>query len=61
MSKCSWCDRLEERRLRFQCFWIDDEGHTASFIDKEAHLVATVIARYCPLCGRKLREEEDHE
>lgn len=61
MRKCNWCDQLEERRLRFECNWIDEEGYTASFEDPDAHIVATCIAKYCPVCGRKLREEKDHD
>ena len=58
MSKCTWCDKLEERRLRFECCWIDDDGHVASYREGQPRHIATCIANFCPVCGRKLRKEE---
>ena len=47
---CAWCNK----NLRFECYLIDDEGHTASI---ENNVVQTVIAEFCPVCGRQLKEE----
>ena len=52
--KCEYCECVEKNDLRFECYWIDAEGNTASFQDRERHIVATMIAKYCPICGRKL-------
>ena len=48
-GKCMWCERLKERNLRIEYYWIDEEGCTASF--SEPHIVATGIAKFCPNCG----------
>jgi hypothetical protein len=53
-GKCMWCERLKERNLRIEYYWIDEEGCTASF--SEPHIVATGIAKFCPNCGAKLTE-----
>ena len=53
-GKCKWCERLKERNLRIEYYWIDEEGCTASF--SEPHIVATGIAKFCPNCGAKLTE-----
>lgn len=50
---CIWCKDIEDRHLRIEFWWIDDEGHTASF--EEPHVIATGIANICPKCGRRLR------
>jgi hypothetical protein len=47
---CEWCSK----GLRFECYLIDEEGHTASVKD---NIVQTCIAIFCPMCGRKLEEE----
>jgi hypothetical protein len=46
---CEWCNT----ELRFECYLIDDDGHTASI---ENNVVQTIIADYCPVCGRLLTE-----
>ena len=51
-GKCMWCERLKERNLRIEYYWIDEEGCTASF--SEPHIVATGIAKFCPNCGAKM-------
>ena len=51
---CDVCKDIEKNHIRIEYYWIDDEGNTASFQDKEKHIVATRIADYCPSCGRKL-------
>ena len=51
---CIYCKEIEQNHLRFECYWIDEDGNTASFQDKEKHIVATMIAEYCPMCGRKI-------
>ena len=53
-GKCMWCERLKERNLRIEYYWIDEEGCTASF--SEPHIVATGIAKFCPNCGAKITE-----
>ena len=53
-GKCKWCERLKERNLRIEYYWIDQEGCTASF--SEPHIVATGIAKFCPNCGAKITE-----
>ena len=53
-GKCIWCERLKERNLRIEYYWIDEEGCTASF--SEPHIVATGIAKFCPNCGAKITE-----
>ena len=53
-EKCMWCERLKERNLRIEYYWIDQEGCTASF--SEPHIVATGIAKFCPNCGAKITE-----
>jgi hypothetical protein len=53
-GKCVWCERLKERNLRIEYYWIDEEGCTASF--SEPHIVATGIAKFCPNCGAKMTE-----
>jgi hypothetical protein len=44
---CGWCGQ----GLRFECYLIDDDGNTASI---DENIVQTVIAKYCPECGREL-------
>ncbi len=51
-GKCKWCERLKERNLRIEYYWIDQEGCTASF--SEPHVVATGIANFCPNCGCRI-------
>ena len=53
--ECDWCRNIEERHLRFEYNWIDDDGYTASYA--EPHIVATGIGKYCPNCGRWLKYE----
>lgn len=50
---CMWCKDIEDRHLRIEFYWIDDNGHVASF--EEPHVIATGIANICPKCGRRLR------
>ena len=47
---CEWC----KIGLRFECYLVDDDGHTASIQD---HVVQTVIADFCPICGKRLEVE----
>ena len=51
---CEWCDELEERQLRIEFYWIDEDDEIASFYDVD--FPAKDIAKYCPCCGRKLKE-----
>lgn len=48
-KKCEWCNK----NLRFECNLIDDEGNTASI---ENNVVQTCIAKFCPVCGRRLND-----
>ena len=56
-GKCMWCERLKERNLRIEYYWIDEEGCTASF--SEPHIVATGIAKFCPNCGAMMEEQDE--
>ena len=56
-GECKWCKNIEDRHLRIEYYWIDDEGNTASF--SQPHHIATGIANYCPNCGRKLKDQEE--
>ena len=56
-GECKWCENIEDRHLRIEYYWIDDEGNTASF--SQPHHIATGIANYCPNCGRKLKDQEE--
>lgn len=61
-GRCNWCSNLEDRHLRIEYYWIDEEGNTASYVGK-SNQVATGIARFCPCCGRKIEEvkaDENH-
>lgn len=49
-NKCGWCNE----GYRFEFNWIDDEGNTVTTDDNQ---VIGAIADYCPVCGRKLSEE----
>lgn len=49
---CAWCNK----NLRFECYLIDDEGHTASI---ENNVVQTVIAEFCPMCGKRLEVKQN--
>lgn len=49
---CGWC----KHKLRFECYLIDDDGYTASI---KNNIVQTVIAEFCPMCGRPLKGEKD--
>lgn len=55
-GECNWCANLEDRHLRIEYYWIDDDGNTASFTGKDTHVIATGIARFCPCCGRPLTD-----
>ena len=57
--ECKWCENIEDRHLRIEYYWIDDEGNTASF--SQPHHIATGIANYCPNCGRKLKDQEESD
>ena len=58
-GECKWCENIEDRHLRIEYYWIDDEGNTASF--SQPHHIATGIANYCPNCGRKLKDQEESD
>ena len=58
-GECKWCKNIEDRHLRIEYYWIDDEGNTASF--SQPHHIATGIANYCPNCGRKLKDQEESD
>lgn len=49
--KCEWCERIKETQERFECYLINDDGYATSVKD---HVVQTVIAKYCPVCGMPL-------
>ena len=50
---CSWCRHMN--RYRFEFNWIDDDGHTVTTNNE----VIGGIADFCPVCGRKLYEDEE--
>lgn len=54
--ECAWCKRVNKTKERFECYLIDDEGNTSSVYN---HMVQTVIANYCPVCGEILEKEGD--
>lgn len=47
---CDWCCGED----RFECYLVDDDGNTISIKD---NVVQTVIAHFCPNCGRRLGVE----
>ena len=51
---CVWCGKS----LRFECYLIDDDGYTASIVN---NVVQTVIANFCPLCGKRLEVKQERE
>ena len=56
-KRCEWCNS----KYRIEYYQIDEEGNTASFQDKDRHLVATGIAKYCSCCGSRMESEAANE
>ena len=49
-DNCGWCRIKGYERIEF--YPIDDDGHALA----KDHTVVSGIAKYCPMCGRKLED-----
>lgn len=56
-NECDWCTHVFTKGRRFECYLIDDTGNTAPECINN-HMVSTVIAAFCPVCGAKLSRRE---